>query len=157
MIPELSIIIEYIDQHYPGRIRLIPADPDRARETRLRDRFYDLHVHVPMQRIVGDRIRPADKKDPFGVEQARAQLGVALDMVEATWPKRRGRQRPGPWATLSPWRTAPRHRRSTTPISSCRSATTHKNATAYLARLTERPSFARTLREAEPYRHLFPT
>ncbi len=37
---------------------LIPADPDRAWQTRLRDRFYDLYVHEPMQKIVGDRLRP---------------------------------------------------------------------------------------------------
>ena len=40
---------------------------------RLRDRFFDLYVHLPMQKIVGDRLRPADRKDPHGVEEARAQ------------------------------------------------------------------------------------
>ena len=33
---------------------------------------------------------------------------------------------------------------------------THANATAYLARLAARPSFARVLKEAEPYRAMFP-
>jgi glutathione S-transferase len=31
------------------------------------------------------------------------------------------------------------------------------NTAAYLKRLTERPSFARTLKEAEPYFHMFPS
>src|ERR1700704_147574 len=48
-IPESSIIIEYLAQHYPGRTPLVPADADLARQTRLRDRFYDLYVNMPMQ------------------------------------------------------------------------------------------------------------
>src|SRR5215204_3900275 len=71
-VPESSIIIEYLDLHYPGRTRLVPVDPDLAWQTRLRDRFYDLYVQEPMQKIVADRLRPAGVKDPFGVEQARA-------------------------------------------------------------------------------------
>ena len=51
-------------------------------ETRLRDRFYDLYVHEPMQKIVADRLRPAGKNDPHGVEQARAQLATAYGMIE---------------------------------------------------------------------------
>ena len=39
-IPESSIIIEYLAQHYPGGTRLVPADADLAWQTRLRDRFY---------------------------------------------------------------------------------------------------------------------
>src|ERR1700709_2367347 len=55
-IPETSIIIEYLDQQYPGQTRFIPADSKQALQTRLRDRFYDLYVHAPMQQIVGDRL-----------------------------------------------------------------------------------------------------
>src|SRR5690242_5298317 len=56
-IPESSIIIEYLERHYPGRKSLIPADAELALETRLRDRFFDLYVEQPMQKIVGDRLR----------------------------------------------------------------------------------------------------
>jgi glutathione S-transferase len=82
MIPESSIIIEYLDQHYPGRTRFLPADPDAARQMRFRDRFFDLYVQGPMQKIVGDRLRPQGKKDELGVEQARTQLKTALDIVD---------------------------------------------------------------------------
>ena len=41
-VPESTIIIEYLAQHYPGKVELIPRDPDLAREVRLLDRFYDL-------------------------------------------------------------------------------------------------------------------
>lgn len=38
-VPESTIIIEYLDRHYPGATRFIPADADRAWQTRLSDRF----------------------------------------------------------------------------------------------------------------------
>ena len=81
-IPESSIIIEYLDNHYPGRTRFIPADEKLALQTRLRDRFYDLYVHLPMQKIVGDRLRPEGKKDPHGVEEARARLQSCYGMID---------------------------------------------------------------------------
>src|SRR5262245_49127017 len=49
-VPESSIIIEYLDQHYPGPTRFIPADPEIARQVRFRDRFFDLHIHLHMQK-----------------------------------------------------------------------------------------------------------
>src|ERR1700676_4548725 len=60
-VPESSIIIEYLAQHYPGRTQLVSADPELARQTRLHDRFYDLYVNVPMGKIITDRLRPAGK------------------------------------------------------------------------------------------------
>src|SRR4030088_808887 len=81
-IPESSIIIEYLDRHYPGSTPLIPAEADLAWQTRLCDRFYDLYVSEPMQKIVGDRLRPAGKNDPHGVEEAKALLQVAYGMID---------------------------------------------------------------------------
>src|SRR6195256_358206 len=81
-LPESTIIIEYLDRYYPGRTQFLPADPDRALQTRLRDRFYDLYVHEPMQKIVGDRMRPEGKKDPHGVEEARARLRTSYRMID---------------------------------------------------------------------------
>ena len=66
-LPESSIIIEYVALHYPGSAELVPANPDRAIEMRLRDRFYDLYVNVPMQKIVTDRLRPSEASDGLGV------------------------------------------------------------------------------------------
>src|SRR5581483_9748358 len=91
LVPESTIVIEYLAQHYPGWTKLIPDDPDLARQVRMRDRFFDLYVHMPMQRVVGDRIRPKDKRDPFGVAEARAQMKTALGMIEHETGA-------GPWA-----------------------------------------------------------
>jgi glutathione S-transferase len=88
-VPESSIIIEYLAQHYPGKIRLVPRDEEAARQTRLRDRFFDLYVNVPMQKIVTDKLRPAGKNDPYGVEQARMHLQTALGMIDQDMAGRR--------------------------------------------------------------------
>ncbi|MDB4975553.1 MAG: glutathione S-transferase, partial [Myxococcaceae bacterium] len=81
-VPETSIIIEYLALHHPGASELIPHDPDRARDTRLLDRFYDLYVHLPMQKIVADRRRPAGATDPHGVQEAKAMLQTSYAMIE---------------------------------------------------------------------------
>jgi glutathione S-transferase len=150
-VAETSIIIEYLDRHYPGAAPLLPADPEKALQTRFLDRFYDLYLQVPMQKIVGDRLRPQDKRDPFGVEQARAQLKVALDMVEADMAART-------WAigddfTMADCAAAPAlyYADRVMPFTD-----THPYAAAYFGRLKQRPSYARAFRESEPYLHLFP-
>src|SRR4051812_2373907 len=81
VVPESSILIEYLEMHYPGRTRLLP-EGDPGLQTRLRDRFYDLHVHQHMQKIVGDRLVPAEMRDPHGVATARSKLTVAYGMIE---------------------------------------------------------------------------
>ena len=82
-IPESSIIIEYLDRHYPGsHAASFPPMPKLALQTRLRDRFYDLYVHLSVQKIVGDRLRPDGSKDPHGVEEARARIRSCYDMID---------------------------------------------------------------------------
>ena len=150
-IPESSIIIEYLAQHYPGRIKLVPGDADLARQTRMRDRFYDLYVNAPMQKVVTDKLRPAGKNDPHGVEQAKALLETALGMVDKdmgtkTWAM-------GENFSMADCAAAPAlyYANLVIPFGA-----THKNAAAYFGRLMERPSFARAVKEAQPYHTLFP-
>ncbi|MFO0572422.1 MAG: glutathione S-transferase family protein [Polyangia bacterium] len=150
-IPESSIILEYLSQHHPGAVALVPADPESALEARLWDRFYDHYVHEPMQKIVGDRLRPPGEGDPLGVEQARERLRTAYGMIEPEMAKRT-------WAageafTLADCAAAPalHYANRVVPLGDG-----HKSVAAYLRRLEERPSFARVLREAQPYAHLFP-
>jgi glutathione S-transferase len=151
IIPESTLIIEHLALHHPGPAQLVPADPDVALQVRLRDRFYDLHVHVHMQKVVGDRIRPADKKDPHGVEHARASLATAYGMIEREMANKT-------WAigdafTMADCAAAPAlyYANKVLPFGAA-----HGNIASYLARLQARPSFARVLREAEPYFAMFP-
>jgi glutathione S-transferase len=151
VLPESSIIIEYLDQHYPGPAALIPKDPALALKTRLADRFFDLYLHNQMQKIVDDVIRPAGRKDPFGVEQARNRIAVALGMVNK---KMEGRSwSVGETFTLADCAAAPAlyYANRVAPFRQ-----KFKTAALYLDRLMERPSFARALKEAEPYFALFP-
>jgi glutathione S-transferase len=150
-VPEASIIIEYLAQHYPGRVELVPKDADVARQVRFRDRFFDLYVAVPMQKIVTDRIRPAGKNDPYGVEDARALLKTAVDMIDE---EIKGRS----WAmgeafTMADCAAAPAlsYANRVMPF-----ADTHRDAFAYLERLRQRPSYTRVLKDAAPYESMFP-
>jgi glutathione S-transferase len=150
-IPESTIIIEYLDQQHPGSTKFIPSDLDRARQTRLRDRFYDFYVHEPMQKIVGDRLRPQGKKDPHGVEEAKTRLRTSYQMINEEMATRN-------WAMgdafgLADCAAAPAlfYANEVMPFGD-----THPNVKAYFDRLRVRPSYARVLKEAEPYFAMFP-
>ncbi|HSC19153.1 MAG TPA: glutathione S-transferase family protein [Rhizomicrobium sp.] len=151
MVPETSIIIEYLDQHYPGPTRFIPADADLARQMRLRDRFFDLYVSTPMAKIVTDRLRPEGQHDQFGVDEARRLLSTALELVDGAMGSKE-------WAagtefSMADCAAAPAlwYANEVQPF-----ADKHSNTFAYLKRLMAQPSFARALREAEPYLQYFP-
>ena len=150
-IPESSIIIEYLDQHHPGRTRFVPGDAELARETRMRDRFFDLYVNTPVGKIVIDKLRPAGTNDSIGVQQAKDQLRAAYGLIEQdmtgkTWAI-------GDAFSMADCAAAPAlfYAEKVLPF-----AGTHKNTAAYFGRLMERASYARALREAQPYFAMFP-
>lgn len=151
VVAEASVIIEHLDIFHPGPVRLIPADPRLALDVRFADRFFDLHVQAPMQRIVGDALRPADARDPHGVAEARAQLETAYAWLNARMAAR-------DWAaddgfSLADCAAAPAlfYADWTHPIDA-----QFGNVHAYRRRLLARPSVARTVDEARPYRGFFP-
>lgn len=148
---EASIIIEYLDHHHRGAAPLLPKNPDAALETRFMDRFFDNYVMTPMTRIAGDSLRPATGRDPIGVAEARALLDASYRWLDARMQTRE-------WASGSGFSLA-----------DCAAAPAlfyadwvhgigpqWPNVRAYRARLLARPSMARAVDEARPYRHLFP-
>jgi glutathione S-transferase len=150
-VAEATIVVEYLDAYYPGAVRFLPADPERAWQTRFWDRFYDYYVQEPMQKIVVDRLRPPGGNDTHGVAQAKLQLLEAYKVAEPqmhskTWAM-------GNDFTLADCAAAPAlfYANTVVPFGA-----TEKNLSAYLDRLMERPSFARVLQEAQPYFSLFP-
>ncbi len=150
-IPESSIIIEYVTIYYPGRVRLIPEDPQQALQVRGADRFYDLQLHAPMQKIVGDKLRPLDGRDAAGVGQAREQMRTALQVAESELAKHR-------WAagdefSMADCAAAPPlfFINLMTPL-----ASEFPCLDSYLERMKQRPAYARVLEEAQPYLSLFP-
>ena len=150
-IPESTIILEYLDTHYPGPAPLLPADPDARLDARFWDRFFDQYVELPLQRVVGERIRSDGGADPHAVEAAKAALATAYAVAE---DRMQGRD----WAagtafSIADCAAAPAlfYAGAVVPF-----ADTHPALAAYLDRLTERPSYRRVLAEAQPYLQFFP-
>ena len=151
MVPESSIIIEYLAQHYPGKTALIPKEADLARQVRMRDRFFDLHIHTPMQKAMTDVLRPEGNRDPMGVEQAIAQMRTAIGMREQEIGSKEWAM--GDIFTMADCSAAPAlfYANRITPLEK-----EFPNTDAYLKRLMERASYARVLKEAEPYFKMLP-
>ena len=150
-LPESSIIIEFLDTHYPGPAPLLPHDDDARLDVRFLDRVLDNYVHNPMQTIVFDRMREEGRKDPLGLERAHAMLDRAYG-----WLDERMKDRSfacGEAFTLADCAAAPAlfYANKVVPFTD-----THENVTAYFERLLARPSYARVLKEAEPYLAMFP-
>jgi glutathione S-transferase len=148
---EASIIIEHLGLRHPGPVRLVPADADAALDVRLLDRFFDNYVMTPMQKIVADHIRAAERRDPQGVSEAHALLETAYRWLDGML---KGRE----WAagvefSLADCAAAPSlfYADWVHPI-----AAAFPGVRAYRQRLLARPSFARAVEEARPYRGLFP-
>ncbi|MCW5627111.1 MAG: glutathione S-transferase family protein [Burkholderiales bacterium] len=151
VVQETSIIIEYLQQRYPGPVLLLPDDTRHLLDVRLWDRFYDLYVSVPMQKIVTDRLRPEGHHDPYGVADAHATLETAYTMIEG---QLFGRQ----WTTGDDFTMADC---SALPALFF-AAIVHPfkddqpRLATYLERLLQRPSVERVIAEARPYFKFFP-
>ena len=148
---EASIIIEHLGLHHPGPVSLLPEDADAALEVRGMDRFFDNYVSTPQQKIVLNSLHQEAERDPCGVAEARAMLDTAYGWLDKRMADRE-------WAAGDHFSLA-----------DCAAAPflfyadwTHRidpafaNVTAYRQRLLARPSFARAVEEARPYRPLFP-
>lgn len=148
---ETSIIVEYLQGRHPGPVRLLPDAEEARLDARLWDRFFDLYVSQPMQKIVTDRIRPEGSEDPFGVDEARGMLDTAYAMIERRMAGRA-------WVcgddfTVADCAAAPGlfFASIVHPF-----AVDQENLAAYLQRLLDRPSMRRILAEARPFFSLFP-
>jgi glutathione S-transferase len=140
IIGETSIIIEYV-----AGDRLVPS-----LESRLWDRICDQYLSDAVQTIVADTF--LQRFDEGTVAQARSQLGMAYGMLEAQLATKEflaGDEftiadcaaAPGLFFALAihPWDEG-----------------THPQLTRYYRALAQRPSFAKVIADARPYRQLFP-
>jgi glutathione S-transferase len=150
-VAEASIIIEYLAVHHPGSVALVPEDPDAGIEVRMLDRFFDNYVMTPMQKLVGNALRPEGACDPHGVGEAKAMLDTAYQILDR-------------WMANRDWAAA-----GSFSMADCAAAgalfyadwahpipNALDNARAYRARLLARASVARCVDAARPYRHFFP-
>jgi len=148
---EATSIIEHLALHHPGPVRLLPEDPSVSLDVRMMDRVFDNYVMTPMSRIVHDALRAPDARDAQTVAQSRFMLDTIYRWLDQ---RMAGRD----WAagetfTLADCAAAPSlffadwaH-----PI-----AEEFRALRAYRNRLKARPSFARAVEEARPYRPFFP-
>jgi glutathione S-transferase len=147
---ESSTIIEHLQIHHPGPVRLIP-DGDAGVEVRMLDRLFDNYVMTPMQKIVGNQLRPEPDRDAYGVTEAHGLLDNIYAWLDQHLTGR-------VWAageafTLADCAAAP---------SLFYADWAHAippacgNLRAYRARLLDRPSVVRAVDEARPYRKYFP-
>ena len=145
-IMESSVIVEHVAP------ALIPAAREAAREARMLDRIFDNNVMTPVQAVVAEHL-PFITEVPDENRVARA--GAALDKV---YPWLDARLAGRHWAvgdsfTLADCSSAPALfyadwvQRIPDELTSLKE---------YRARVLARPSVARVVDEARPYRHLFP-
>lgn len=147
---ESSIIIEYLHLHHRGPVALLPDDPHAALDVRFMDRFFDNHVMTPMQLPVFEALRPNGRRED-ALQRAAATLEASY-----AWLERRLQGRT--WAAgddfgMADCAAAPSlfYADWVHPI-----ADAFPGVRAYRARLLARPSVARAVDEARPYRADFP-
>jgi len=148
---ESSVIIEHLDVKHRGPVRLIPDDPDAALEVRFMDRFFDNYVMTAMQKPVAEALRTEGARKELAMVEAREALDAAYAWLEQrldgrTWAA-------GESFTMADCAAAP---------SLFYADWVHQigdafpRLRAYRTRLLARPSFARAVEEARPYRAYFP-
>jgi glutathione S-transferase len=151
VIPEATSIIEHLAVNHPGPVELIPSDPAAAVEVRMMDRVFDNYVSSSQQQIIYNALRPEAERDARVDRAARDTLDQIYPWLDA---RLAGRE----WATdhgfsLADCAAAP---------SLFYADWTHAipdelaNLKAYRARLLARPSMARAVDEARPFRSYFP-
>lgn len=148
IVPESTAIIDYLDAHHPGPVRLVP-EGEAGLEARLMDRIFDNHVMANMLRFVVDAIKPPERRDPEDVAAAATALDTIYAWLDGVMASREWGA--GDAFTLADCAAAPAlfyadwvHPIPDGPLK------------AYRQRLLARPSVAKAVDGARPYRPLFP-
>jgi glutathione S-transferase len=151
MVAESSIIIEHLHLNHPGPVRLLPDERDAVLEVRFMDRFFDNYVMTEMQKPVSEALRVEDARKETALREGRQALEIAYAWLESKLAERTWAA--GETFTLADCAAAP---------SLFYADWVHQigpafpRLRAYRSRLLARPSFARAVEEARPYRAYFP-
>ena len=150
-VAETSIIIEYLALHHPGPMPLLPADAAAALDVRFLDRFFDRHVmdaaqHAVDGALTGDPVKRAEGQALAQEKLERSYAWLESELAGREWAA-------GGDFTLADCAAAPAlfyadwvHE----------IGAEYSVLRAYRSRLLARPSFARAVNEARPFRPLFP-
>jgi glutathione S-transferase len=150
--PESTIIIEHLDQRYPETPIMIPYDETDALEVRLMDRIFDNHLETNFQAVVGEYLPfITETPDQMRIERAKAALSVIYEWLEDRIPA-------DGWACGKEFTLADCSGAPALFYADWVQEIPHKlkRLRAYRARLLTRPSVARCVEAARPYRHYFP-
>ena len=151
VVPETSIMIEYLQAHYPAGAPMLPEDPEARLEARLWDRLFDFYVMTPMGRITYEWIKTGGDTGTEPAREARAELQKAYVMVDAhmagrTWAA-------GEAFSIADCSAAPSLFYALVKEPAPAELT---HLAAYMHRLRTRPSVARVLEEAKPWFQYYP-
>lgn len=146
-ITESNAVIEYLDR-FGEAPHLIPPDADSALNARMLADVFDDYVSVPLQRIVAEALRPEDQRDSSRVDEEKARLDKAYGWLSA----RIG----SAWANGDDFSIADCAAAPALFYADWVHAIPDGPLQAYRARVLARPSVARAVDEARPYRKFFP-
>lgn len=142
IIPESSIIIEYLDQM--AEPRLIEGDAEQTRQIRFKDRMFDLYLNDTVVTLLFQSMKPEEQKDQERIEKAKFQIDTMYSFMEHEF----GQQ---PYAngdkfTMADCAAAPGlfYAELLAPFAE------YKNISAYWERLKERASVQKMQEDARP-------
>jgi glutathione S-transferase len=142
MVPESSIIIEYIDSM--AEPRLIKGDADKMRKIRFKDRMFDLYLNNNVATLLFQSLKPESEQDQDLTEKARFQINTMYRFMEHEFGSQDYAN--GDEFLMGDCAAAPalNYAQRVAPFDE------HKNICAYWERLTSRPSVKRIQDEAAP-------
>ncbi len=145
LIPESSIIIEYLDTHFETGTWLLPKDPDLSRRTRFKDRMQDLYLNESVATLIFESWKPEAERNVEAMEKARFRAGVIYDFMEKDLADKRWLM--GSEFSMADCAAAPPlfYAQEHLPFSD------RPNITAYWMRLSARPSWQKVFEEVKPY------
>ncbi len=144
---ESAAIIEYLDLHHGDAPPLVPADAQQAIEVRQMDSVFDDYVMAPLTRMVVNAMRGEAGRDA----EAQATLDKSYRWLNG-WMAGRT------WAAGDDFSLADIAAATSLFYAHWGYAVPQEHAAlrAYRARLLQRPSVARVIKEAKPWFEYFP-
>lgn len=142
IIPESSIIIEYIDGL--GKPSLINGDSEQTRKIRFKDRMLDLYLNDSVVTLLFQSMKPKIDQDQERIDTAKFRVDTMYGFMDREFGTMTYAQ--GERFTMADCAAAPAlfYAEMVAPFKE------HKNISAYWERLKERPSVKRTFDDARP-------
>lgn len=145
MIPESTIIVEYADMTSDKGPRLIPSDPQSARQVRFFDRMLDLYLNDSVANLIFEGWKPEAERDQALIDRCQERIGIMYDYLDKhlggkTWLKEES-------FSMADCAAAPPlfYAQQTAPFAD------RPNISAYFERVQTRESYRKVIEEAAPY------